>query len=932
MPALPRLSTWIVGALVGTALWLSRGVLDQVATDERAVRLALLPRGHVWLAFTLVVALGLLALHRAATHPRRGTHAPRAAFGPLLWPLWGAGVLVVPYLPWIADAWPAWQIPAGPARTIVWLLLAGQVLWVLWQEGLMRVRALARRTLPELTALVWIATAALAGAAAARLTPGPLFPGGDEPHYLVIAQSLWRDRDLKIENNHARGDYLEYYPLELAPHYQTRGVDGEIYSIHPIGMPLVVAPVYALGGYPLVVALFVAVAAASAAWLWRVTVLAVGSAGAATFGWSALLASAPFLLNTFTIYPEVLAGLAVVAAFATTALAPPGAPGRWLTAGAAVAALPWLSAKYAPLSAALAAVVLGRIWRPPDPPPGSERPAATTRDRAIASAWVVAPYAASLAGWFAFFHAIWGSPWPQASYAEAGQTSLAWLPAGLGGLFFDQEYGVLPVAPVLALGLIGLGTMAWHGGRRRRLALEIAVVIGAHVCTVGAFHHWWGGASVVGRNLMAVLLLLMVPLAVQFDSAPPGSPRRAAQHLLLWASGAVTLTLAAAQEGLLLAQARDGSAALLEYLSPRWELWAVLPTFIHHEASTAWLRALAWVAVAAAAALVLARLPPRSAGASSLAALAVAIAALVAGTLLALRLPGDAPPPRVDLGARARLAALDAFDATVRPLAVVYDPFRLARAPEIVPRLGLAVAAGQRTDPQPLRVIHNGRFSLPAGTYEVEIAWADRTPLPVRGPSPVGIQIGRTGPPWRVWQVDPAPGVRVRERVRLDLDAPFFGLRGSLDVERAIARIAVQPVAVVDAGARPRAPAVLGAAAYGRVTAYFHDEQVHPEPGGFWTRAGRRAVVTLSAGEPHPFVLRLHSGHGTTRVVLGVRDWSHAVDLAPGLTEEVALPDFGTRTLTVSLDTEGGFVPAEIVPGSDDPRRLGAWVEVIAEP
>ena len=43
-------------------------------------------------------------------------------------------------------------------------------------------------------------------------------PGGDEPHYLVITQSLLYDGDLKIENNHQRGDYRAYYGGDLPPH------------------------------------------------------------------------------------------------------------------------------------------------------------------------------------------------------------------------------------------------------------------------------------------------------------------------------------------------------------------------------------------------------------------------------------------------------------------------------------------------------------------------------------------------------------------------------------------------------------------------------------------------------------------------------------------------------------------------------------------
>ena len=62
-------------------------------------------------------------------------------------------------------------------------------------------------------------------AAAWRLVPGPLYPGGDEPHYLVITQSLLTDHDLAIENNHARGDYLAYYQAPLKPDYRATGRD-----------------------------------------------------------------------------------------------------------------------------------------------------------------------------------------------------------------------------------------------------------------------------------------------------------------------------------------------------------------------------------------------------------------------------------------------------------------------------------------------------------------------------------------------------------------------------------------------------------------------------------------------------------------------------------------------------------------------------------
>ena len=144
------------------------------------------------------------------------------------------------------------------------------------------------------------------------------FPGGDEPHYLVIAQSLWRDGDLRIENNHTRGDYQEYFHRTLTPHYLTRGVDRQIYSIHPIGMPVLMTPVYALGGYDLVVYALLLLAAIAMTSAWRLAWAVTGSASAATFAWAVLALGPPWIFNTFAVYPEVPAACAVALAFAWT--------------------------------------------------------------------------------------------------------------------------------------------------------------------------------------------------------------------------------------------------------------------------------------------------------------------------------------------------------------------------------------------------------------------------------------------------------------------------------------------------------------------------------------------------------------------------------------------------------------------------------------
>jgi hypothetical protein len=414
----------VVAVLVtAAALYVSRGVLDQVVTETGPVRVALLPPWQALVGFLGLAALGLLVLDRRAA-PLATARTPRSSLAFLILPALGLTALLLPYLPFAADVFPALHMLAGPVRGIVWLVVAMQLLWVMWQSRLFTADWMARLTVTHLAIVIAVTTALACGIVAARFTGTVLHPAGDEPHYLVIAQSLWRDGDLKIANNHERRDYAEYYRLALEPHYLTRGADGEIYSIHPIGLPLLMAPIYAAGGYAGVVVAMVLMAAAAAALMWVVVVRATAAVGAATFAWAAIVLTAPFLFNSFTVYPEVAAALAVVVAFmSATDDRTQSILTRWIPVGLACAALPWLSTKYAPMSAALVAVALARIVWPTrdgprsavDSPPFDSQPVAQHRQsRVLSAVAVLVPYVVSLAAWFLFFYRIWGSPWPQA--------------------------------------------------------------------------------------------------------------------------------------------------------------------------------------------------------------------------------------------------------------------------------------------------------------------------------------------------------------------------------------------------------------------------------------------------------------------------------------------------------------------------------------
>ncbi|MCC7124407.1 MAG: hypothetical protein IT178_06135 [Acidobacteria bacterium] len=901
MPPLRHLRVLAVCLITGAAIYVSRGVLDATIVEGRTVRIALLPPWETLASLLAAVLVGLLLLHRLAVS-RRGPAPPLER---LLTPLLGLGILLLPFLPWLADVWPPIQIAAGPAGLVVWLGVAMMLLWTLRQEGVLRLPTIAITSTTTLSLLVALGVAAISAVPALRLTGTPLVPAGDEPHYLVIAQSLWRDGDLKIENNHQRGDYREYFNRDLDPHYLTRGADGEIYSIHPVGLPVLLTPIYGLGGYRAVVVTLIAVAAAAAALAWRWVVAVLADRVAATFAVAAIAGSAPFMLNTFMVYPEIAAALAVMIALVTP---------NHIVAGIACGMLPWLSTKYAPMSAVL--LVTGLIGPAASP---FRWPGWTS----IVKRGV--PYAVFLTAWFAFFYIFWGKPLPQAPYGAMVQTTPKNLVFGAPGLLFDQEYGLLAYAPVYILAATGLWAMWKAAGEQRLLAIRIVLVFGALLGTVGAFRIWWGGSAAPARPLASGLLVLALPIAAAFAAAPRGSARRAAQHLLLWIGVAIAATVVFAQEGLLMAQGRDGTSALLEWWSPRWEIWALAPSFIHHEAPTAWVFSLTWLAIASVAAFALRRVPRVTAGTAALTAVGAITLALAAVSVIVPLLPDDPPFPRANLAARSRLAALDGFDPRALPAAVIYDPLRKVSAADVLPLFHVGVQPGLRPEPQPLRVLHNGRFTLPAGDYRIDLTFVPGQP---KHDDTVGFQMGRVGMPLETWPVSAGQGAMSRT-VHLPLDASFVGLRGSREVEEALATAIITPLTVTPAGERQRTPTVLGAGRYGPLEIYLHDDLVNLERAGFWIPGQRPTTVSLghTPGATGPFVLRLRSRVDDNVVTVKARGWEQSITLMAEQPQDLVLPAPARGVETVVVTTSNGFRPIERDPENRDRRFLGVWVE-----
>ena len=141
---------------------------------------------------------------------------------------------------------------------------------------------------------------------------------------------------------------------------------------------------------------------------------------------------------------------------------------------------------------------------------------------AKAVAFLVAPAASALA-WLFFFAVIYGTPDPSAPYGSDTQNALAYFPNGVGGLLFDQGFGLFATAPVLLLASRGLHARATprrsNGSSSR-----------CRTCSPWRrIAMWWAGMSGPARFLVPLVLPLAIPAACAW-AATAARPARVARR------------------------------------------------------------------------------------------------------------------------------------------------------------------------------------------------------------------------------------------------------------------------------------------------------------------------------------------------------------------------------------------------------------------
>lgn len=916
--------------LAGSGIYLSLGGLS-VLRAETVDRIGVL--APLWV---LVVVLGLCGLAALLIRSHR-------------WSLLWLPALLLP-LPWLPLPVPAaFLLWLGPLASVIWAALAASAVVGTRAgpplsdapvnansgprpRGRGFLEIIAEMTHPRRAPVLAAALAAVIYLLAGWQLSAFL-PAGDEPHYLVIADSLRYDGDLKIENNHRARHYLEYFPGEMKPDYLRRGVDGQIYSIHAPGLPALLLPAYALSGYAGAVAFLALVSAVASGLAWRLCFDLTRRADAAWFGWAVAALPVPALFHASSIYPDGVGAILVLTGAAALIHADRLTVSRALLHGAALALLPWLHTRFVLLAAALAICVLARLAT------RATAARARTATTMVVAAFVAVP-AASAAAWFGFFYVVYGTPDPSAPYGTYTQSALAHIAPGLTGLLFDQQFGLMSNAPIYLVSVCGLGWMIFRNPRAwaaegasaspRRFALEVLCVAVPYTLAVAMYRMWWGGWSAPARFLTPVLPLLALIAAITFAAAR-SLTAKASIVLSLAASLWLSAIMLIARHGRLAYNDRDGFALWADWANPSVDLASGLPSLF----ATPWTTALGRAAVCLllggltfAALVALEREWRKRRGASAppmaIVPIAYALAVMVAVSVN-WRLAGVSGL-RPEEG---QVALLRFIDSDRRQAGVVYGGAlpRLVPVSEVTERLRITTATRRLPRNQPLFFMPG----VPAGRYH--LLTRDDGVYDGR----LDVFVGRSAMP--VWSFDLASTRNAPPEISLPIESASLTVLADERARRHVRQLTLAPEPPSSASPRVKNAAAAGGAAvqtarYGSSTVYATSDLVYLEPPGFWVqpRAGVNLLIDreLAPGQPLTAVitLLLRNGPFENRVRLDVESWHRDVTLPAGGEVLVDVPASRRGATPLRVYAAEGFRPSALDPANGDHRRLGVWIEV----
>lgn len=331
-------------------------------------------------------------------------------------------------------------------------------------------------------------------------------PTGDEPHYLVISQTLVLYHSLNVTLDYSHNDYKVFYAGPLGPAQHTSlNKWGQLLPLHSIGAPVLWLIPFAIAGRAGTL-LFMACLSVFIIINIYLLLVSLGIRRNYAFFTSLIMALAsPIWIYSHHNFVEPVAALFCIYIVQVIFKERPRA---WDLVGSSLALgiLPWIHIRFALFEVVLACFLLARIYQ----------------DNRFSK---LKPYLYAIlpvCGMFLLFEAynffVWGSLNPAVNQANSGELPFDVAPwRGLFGLFFDQEYGLLTNFPIFLFLLSGIILACKKKFFRFNLLMLLLAV--PYLITIASFHNWDGAISPPARFMMVLVPLCAFYLALALQKA-----------------------------------------------------------------------------------------------------------------------------------------------------------------------------------------------------------------------------------------------------------------------------------------------------------------------------------------------------------------------------------------------------------------------------
>lgn len=369
-------------------------------------------------------------------------------------------------------------------------------------------------SLKGLSLVVFLMTFLIYGFLASGLVLSPHPLTGDEPHYMLLTESILHDGDINLFNNYQEADYLKYYPGQLSSHALPgkKGITYQ-YSKHAPGLPILLLPFYFIGenvnAVILMVRLAICALTALLSLVFFLLVLdIVKNRCVSLLSWFVFSFCSPILFYSHLVYPEIPAALIMILLFRQTIYKERASASVFLKSGLGIAVLPWLGVKYTALSAILFLIMAFPLIKSIKK---NGRQIILLVFFPLVSAGLYFFYLWSLYGVFSplsIYRGVLsaGNLNPiltmNASFSEILRTGLAF--------FFDQRIGIFIYAPVYMLFIAGI---IFSYKRTRTIAYSLLVIFISYWFFCSLFPYWWGYCP-PGRPLLTIIWIAALFMAI----------------------------------------------------------------------------------------------------------------------------------------------------------------------------------------------------------------------------------------------------------------------------------------------------------------------------------------------------------------------------------------------------------------------------------